>query len=91
MITLAFAQMLFYGSVAITKLGGDEGIATPRIHLLGFDMHDGTAFYYLVFVITLGMLYLSRRIVESRFGRVLRAINDNERRARLGRLQHLRL
>ncbi len=30
MITLAFAQMLFYGSIAITKLGGDEGIAMPR-------------------------------------------------------------
>ena len=81
MITLAFAQMLFYGSVAITKFGGDEGITTPRGHLLGLDLHNGTAFFYLVFAITLATLYLSRRIVASRFGRVLRAINDNERRA----------
>jgi branched-chain amino acid transport system permease protein len=81
MITLAFAQMLFYGSVAITKFGGDEGITTPRGDLLGFDLHNGTTFFYLVFTITLATLYLSRRIVASRFGRVLRAINDNERRA----------
>ena len=81
MITLAFAQMLFYGSIAITKLGGDEGIAMPRNYLLGYDMHVGTAFYFLVFAITLTTIYASRRIVESRFGRVLRAIKDNERRA----------
>ena len=80
MITLAFAQMLFYGSIAITKLGGDEGIAVSRSQLLGFDMHDGTTFYFLVLAITLATIYLSRRIIESRFGRVLRAINDNERR-----------
>jgi len=81
MITLAFAQMLFYGSVAITKFGGDEGVATPRGHLLGLDLHNGTAFYYLVFAVALSTVYLSHRIVASRFGRVLRAINDNEHRA----------
>jgi branched-chain amino acid transport system permease protein len=81
MITLAFAQMLFYGSVAITKIGGDEGITTPRGHFPGLDLHNSTAFYYLVFAITLATIYLSRRIVASRFGRVLRAISDNERRA----------
>jgi branched-chain amino acid transport system permease protein len=81
MITLAFAQMLFYGSVAITKFGGDEGITTPRGQLFGFDLHQTGTFYFLVFALTLATLYLSHRIVASRFGRTLRAINDNERRA----------
>ena len=81
MITLAFAQMLYYGSVVLIKFGGDEGIRVPRSTFLGLiNVSDPMTFFYLVLVIFLGIFLLCRRIVASRFGRALRAIKDNERR-----------
>ncbi len=82
MITLAFAQMLFYASVVLAKFGGDEGVRVPRNTLFGLALRDSRVFFAIVFVIFLIVFYLIARLVRSQFGRTIRAIKDNDVRVR---------
>ena len=81
MITLAFTQMLYYLGISIEEYGGDDGIRIKtRSQFPLIDLGDGLQFYYLVLVLMLGAVYLTHRIVNSRFGMVLRAARSNEAR-----------
>lgn len=82
MITLAFAQMLYYVSVGLERYGGDDGLrmAARNTFVGAFDANNATVFFYLCAVLMVAVLYGTKRLVESRFGRVLRGIKDNERR-----------
>jgi len=82
MITLAFAQMLFYFCSSLQGYGGDDGLALANRSSLGavLDISGNTAFYYLVFAILAAVLYLGHRVVNSRFGMVIRGLRENERR-----------
>ncbi len=80
MITLAFAQMVFYVANAWRSLtGGENGITgVPRGEVLGWSLSPAVAYYYAAFpLVALGLL-LCWRIVRSPFGRVLLAIRENE-------------
>lgn len=82
MITLAFAQMLFFLMISLRTYGGDDGMAMwnrSNFRPL-FDIHNHTTFYYLVFGLLVGFLLIAWRLVNSRFGRVIRGAKDNERR-----------
>lgn len=82
MITLAFAQMLFFGAVSLKDYGGDDGLnVAARSTLGGLDLANNTTLYYVAFVAVLVALYLSWRAVLSPFGLVLRATKSNARRA----------
>jgi len=83
MVTLAFAQMVYFFALQAPFTGGEDGIqSVPRRPLLGmFDIADDRSFYFFVLaVVTLSVLLLYR-IVHSPFGQVLKAIRDNEARA----------
>ena len=82
MITLAFAQMMFYLVNSMKAYGGDEGLTLPRRADLGLglDLGDEVVFYYVVLTILLLSLYALHRVVHSRFGRVMVAIRENEAR-----------
>jgi branched-chain amino acid transport system permease protein len=80
MITLAFAQMLYYLSTALVVYGGNDGLKLSRNLFLGLPVEEPVVFFYLVLAIFLVVFYASRRLVLSRFGRVLRGIKDNEPR-----------
>ena len=81
MITLAFAQMFFYLGVSLKEYGGDDGMSLPgRSRLAPLDLESDTQLYYLAFGLLVATLYLSWRLVHSRFGYVLRGIKSNERR-----------
>jgi branched-chain amino acid transport system permease protein len=84
MITLAFAQMLFYFFSSLEAYGGDDGMALwARNHFSGLiDISQPVVFYYLVVVILLVALYGMRRLVFSHFGVVIQGIRENERRMR---------
>jgi branched-chain amino acid transport system permease protein len=84
MITLAFTQMLYYLSISIAEYGGDDGMRVKmRSQFSGLiDLRDPVAFYYLVLAMMLLMTFLVYRIVNSRFGMVLRAAKSNEARSR---------
>lgn len=82
MITLAFAQMVFYVVNTWRDLtGGENGITgVPRGALFGWSLQPTTAYYYAAFPIAVLGLLLCWRIVRSPFGRVLLAIRENELR-----------
>lgn len=82
MITLAFAQMIYYLTVSMKAYGGDEGLTLTERATVGFglDLKDDTTFYYIVLGILATVLCLLSRLVNARFGRVIQAIRENEPR-----------
>jgi len=81
MITLAFAQMCFYFFVSLEAYGGDDGLSLwARNELPGLDLGDDVTFYYVCLAALALFLFLSFRIVNSRFGRVIRGCKENELR-----------
>jgi branched-chain amino acid transport system permease protein len=83
MVTLAFAQMVFFFSLQAPFTGGEDGIqAVPRGRLFGvFDLSSDMTLYFVVLAIVFGGLLLIYRIIHSPFGQVLKAIRDNEPRS----------
>jgi branched-chain amino acid transport system permease protein len=84
MITLAFTQMLYYLGVSIEEYGGDDGMRlAEKSQFPGLlDLGDATVFYYVVFGLLVACLWITSRIVNSRFGMVIRAAKSNEARTR---------
>lgn len=84
MITLAFAQMLYFLGVSLKTYGGDDGMTlASRSRFGGFiDLEDSTVFYYLVLGLLVAFHYLSHRLVNSRFGLAVRGARSNEGRMR---------
>lgn len=81
MITLAFAQMLYYFAISLEKYGGDDGISLYNRNLLpGMDLGDNIQFYYVCLGLLILFLFLSMRMVDSRFGLVIRGASGNDRR-----------
>jgi branched-chain amino acid transport system permease protein len=82
MITLAFAQMMYYVFVSLKAYGGDDGLSLPgRSSGLGISLSSDIVWYYVVLALLIFVLYLLHRLVRSRFGRVIEAIRENETRA----------
>jgi branched-chain amino acid transport system permease protein len=83
MITLAFAQMIYYVAIGLDRYGGDDGLTIHKRSQFGFiDLSNKTTFYYLCFAVLLAGIYLVARIVNSRFGLVIRGSRSNDRRMR---------
>lgn len=83
MVTLAFAQMVYFVANqwrAVT--GGENGLQGIPRELFGLDLSDPFVFYYAGLPIVLLGLWGLWRIVHSPFGHVLIAIRDNPARAR---------
>jgi branched-chain amino acid transport system permease protein len=83
MITLGFAQMIYFVVVQMPWTGGEDGLqGIPRGSLLGLLPLSGNfAMYYFVYAIFLCGFFLVYRTIHSPFGHVLRAIRENEPRA----------
>lgn len=83
MVTLAFAQMVFFFALQVPFTGGEDGIqAVPRGKLFGLvDLSNDLTLYFVVLLIVFGGLMLIYRIIHSPFGQVLKAIRDNEPRS----------
>lgn len=83
MITLAFAQMLFFVFLQASFTGGEDGLqGIPRGHLLGMvNLKNDLALYYVVVAVFILALLAIWRTVHSPFGQVLKAIRENEPRA----------
>jgi branched-chain amino acid transport system permease protein len=83
MVTLAFAQMLYFIAFKWVSLtGGDDGLhGVPRPDFFGLSLQSETRIYYFI----LGFLFLAimfaTRFVGSPFGKALVSIRENEQRA----------
>ena len=81
MITLAFAQMLFFLFVSLKAYGGDDGLSVRRRNILGsLDLRDDTSFYFVCLAAAVAVYALIALVVRSDFGVVLGGIRQNERR-----------
>ncbi|MBR1267095.1 branched-chain amino acid ABC transporter permease [Bradyrhizobium sp. AUGA SZCCT0222] len=80
MITLAFSQIVILVSTRWTEVtGGLTGIpGVPDFAIAGFTFDTKLKMYYLIWGVAIVLLLLSFRIVDSRFGRALRALGAHE-------------
>ncbi len=83
MITLAFAQMLFYLFISFQRYGGEDGLSLfQRGRLFGAELESDLAFYFVCLSLLLVYLGVCKRLVDSRFGMVIQAARQNEARLR---------
>ena len=84
MITLAFAQMIFFYALQAKFTGGEDGLqlgAKDRTAFGILDLRNNMTLYWFVLgVFTIGFTFVYR-VVHSPFGQVLKAIRENEPRA----------
>ncbi|HYM31032.1 MAG TPA: branched-chain amino acid ABC transporter permease [Candidatus Cybelea sp.] len=82
MITLAFAQMIYYVVAGLDAYGGDDGLTIYKRSQFGglIDLADRTQFYYLCFAVLVLALGLVWRVTNSRFGMVIQGSRSNDRR-----------
>jgi branched-chain amino acid transport system permease protein len=81
MITLAFAQLVYYVGAGLEAYGGDDGLNISRSRFSGLiDLRDKAAFYWLCFVLFCATLWFCGRMVNSRFGLVIRGAKANDLR-----------
>ncbi|KAE8762643.1 branched-chain amino acid ABC transporter permease [Georgenia thermotolerans] len=85
MVTLAFAQMVYFlankrGDIT----GGENGLQSVPTSFFGIEAveTDSFYFYYAALPIIVAGLWFAWRVVHSPFGRVLVSIRDNAPRAR---------
>jgi branched-chain amino acid transport system permease protein len=83
MVTLAFAQLVYYVANQWRSVtGGENGLQGIPRDLFGLDLYDSFYFYYAAVPVLLIGLWVAWRVVHSRFGRVIVAIRENPARAR---------
>jgi branched-chain amino acid transport system permease protein len=86
MITLAFAQMLFYLANSVKGYGGDEGLSIRARSLFSIgdrvlDLKDPFALYYVALAVLAVSLVALARFAPSPFGRAVLAMRDDDVRA----------
>jgi branched-chain amino acid transport system permease protein len=81
MITLAFAQLVYYVSAGLEAYGADDGLNISRSRFPGLiDLRDKASFYWLCFALLGGTLWFCSRFAISRFGLVIRGAKSNDLR-----------
>ena len=81
MITLAFAQMLYYFTISWAAYGGEDGLSIyVRNGFPGLNTMDPVQFFGLCFALLLIVLFLVHRAARSAFGLALGAARQNEDR-----------
>ncbi len=88
MVTLALSMVFYYAAQTFDDLtGGTDGLGglvNMRLGTIGLrvGIMDATITYYFVFVIVVFSTAVIWQILRSPFGQVLRAVRENENRAR---------
>jgi branched-chain amino acid transport system permease protein len=73
--------MIYYFFVSLQQYGGDDGLQNQGgLTFLGRDVTGRVTFYYISLGALLLTLVIVSKLVDSRFGIVLRAAAQNERR-----------
>ncbi len=82
MITLAFGQMAFFTASSLSALGGDDGYTLyARTRWFGTDaLSRPLVFHFVCLGCLVAVWLLCSAVLDSRFGRVLRAARENPMR-----------
>jgi branched-chain amino acid transport system permease protein len=79
MITLAFAQMIYYFAISWPAYGGEDGLSiTIRNAFPGVNTAVPLTFFLICYVLLLAALALFALVRDSRFGAALQAARQNE-------------
>jgi len=83
MVTLASAEFIRLLAINWESFtGGPLGISNiPIISILGYYVNNEQSFFFFLYPILIISTYVFTRIIDSRFGRSLEAIKDDERAA----------
>ncbi len=83
LVTLAFAQMVYFVAVGLDAYGGDDGLTiATRSRFALINLSNRTSFYFLCLVLLFATIALVAHLARTRFGMVLRGAAINERRMR---------
>ena len=83
LVTLAFAQMVYFVSVGLDAYGGDDGLViSTRSRFGSVNLSNRTTFYFICLVLLFATIALVAHLARTRFGLVLRGAAMNERRMR---------
>jgi branched-chain amino acid transport system permease protein len=81
MITMAFAQMVYYLFISISTYGADDGLVIYQNSQLPLvDLSEPLHLYYVSFASLVAAILIVRTIVNSRFGMVLQGAKGNPER-----------
>ena len=81
MITLAFAQMIYYSVISLKSAGGDDGLPLDhRSTLAPFDLASDATLYWVTLALLAASLLALKRVTASRYGRALAGLRQNEAR-----------
>ena len=81
MITMAFAQMIYYLVMSISEYGGDDGLVIDmRSEFPLISLDDPIQFFLIAFASLALVMWLVHLMVNSRFGMVLRGSKGNDTR-----------
>jgi len=73
--TIAWGISLYFLFGNLEFLGGHTGIGSiPPLGLGGFELRDSRHYYYLIWVVLLLAVWLTRNLLDSRAGRSIRAL-----------------
>jgi branched-chain amino acid transport system permease protein len=88
LMTIAFGQVFWFVAIKAHKItGGEDGLLKierlpASLGVVAFELKSHVALYYFVLIIFMAVSLLLWRLVHSPFGRVVKAIKQNETRAR---------
>jgi len=73
--TIAWGISIYFLFGNVSFLGGHTGISgIPALDLFGFELKSGRAFYYVIWVMLLAAVWITRNLLDSREGRAIRAL-----------------
>lgn len=88
LMTIAFGQIFWFIAIKAHRItGGEDGLLKIErlpvsFGFATFDLKSNVALYYFVFAAFVVVSFLLWRLIHSPFGRVVKAIKQNETRAR---------
>ncbi|MGQ5720799.1 branched-chain amino acid ABC transporter permease [Pseudochrobactrum asaccharolyticum] len=81
MITLAFAQMIYYFAISWPAYGGEDGLSLAmRNSFPGVNTLKPLSFFLIAYTVLMVVLFLFSRFRNSRFGAALEGARQNELR-----------
>ncbi len=82
MITLAFAQMIYFIVSGLPVLGSSDGLGLARRNSLAGFALDATTFHYVALLLLAVLSVWIAFLAQTPFGRVVNGIRQNEKRMR---------